>query len=104
MAGLSDGSLSIRTRAPARTAASALLTSSITPSYDALLAGAGASGIAFEGKEAMEGLGGRTFAGEKKVGRERRKKLAEWDRLLKDFRYGDALDSVLRKVCLSFFS
>jgi U3 small nucleolar RNA-associated protein 15 len=68
------------------------------PSYDALLAGAGSGGITFVGKEAMEGLGGRTFAGEKKVGRDRKKKLQEWDRLLKDFRYGDALDSVLRKV------
>lgn len=44
----------------------------------------------------MEGLS-RTYDGEQKVGKERRKKLLEWDRMLKDFRYGDALDSVLRK-------
>lgn len=49
-----------------------------------------------KGKEAMEGM--KAFEGEHKVGRERKKKLMEWDRLLKDFRYGDALDSVLRKV------
>ena len=50
----------------------------------------------YEGKQAMEGLA--AFEGERKVGKERRKKLMEWDRMLKDFRYGDALDSVLRKV------
>lgn len=44
----------------------------------------------------MEGL--KSFDGEQKVGKARRKKLMEWDRMLKDFRYGDALDSVLRKV------
>ena len=42
----------------------------------------------------MEGLG--TFAGERKFGKDRKRKLLEWDRMLKDFRYGDALDSVLR--------
>ena len=66
------------------------------PSYDALLAGAGSGGVVHKGKEAMEGM--KAFEGEQKVGRERKKKLQEWDRLLKDFRYGDALDSVMRKV------
>ena len=47
----------------------------------------------------MEGLS-NTFEGEQKVGREKKKKLMEWDRMLKEFRYGDALDSVLRKVSL----
>lgn len=68
------------------------------PSYDALLAGAGSGGVVFKGKEAMEGLG--AFEGERKVGKDRKRKLLEWDRMLKDFRYGDALDSVLRKVRL----
>lgn len=97
--GLSDGSLSIRTRVQAKKSA----TTGELPSYDALLAGAGSGGVVYEGKEAMEGMG--AFAGEKKVGKEKKKKLMEWDRMLKDFRYGDALDSVLRKVrYFSFFS
>lgn len=53
----------------------------------------------------MEGLttagGGAGYEGERKVGRERKRKLLEWDRLLKDFRYSDALDAVLRKVISS---
>lgn len=72
------------------------------PSYDAMLAGAGSAGVTFTGAEAMEGLKGAEAAsapsGELKVGRERKRKLQEWDRMLKDFRYGDALDSVMRKV------
>lgn len=104
LAGLSDGSLSIRTRIPTKKTATSILSEPIQPSYDAILAGAGGGGVAFEGKEAMEGLsGGRTFAGETKVSKDKKKKLQEWDRLLKDFRYGDALDSVLRKVGRSFF-
>ncbi|ORY90894.1 WD40-repeat-containing domain protein [Leucosporidium creatinivorum] len=93
VAGLSDGSLSIRTRVAPKKAG--ILSEKVVPSYDALLAGAGSGGIVHQGKEAMEGM--KAFEGEHKVGRERKKKLMEWDRLLKDFRYSDALDSVLRK-------
>ncbi|KAM0749819.1 WD40 repeat-like protein [Meredithblackwellia eburnea MCA 4105] len=102
IAGLSDGSLSIRTRIPAKKPTSLTIGGgkSTQPSYDALLAGAGAGGVGYKGKEAMEGLAALSLSqqqGEKRVGRERKKKLLEWDRMLKDFRYGDALDSVLRK-------
>lgn len=95
IAGLSDGSLSIRTRPPIR---KPNLSVPEPLSYDAILAGAGRGGVVFEGKEAMEGLPSAS-GGEKKLGRERKKKLMVWDRMLKDFRYGDALDSVMRKVC-----
>ncbi|KAK4049766.1 U3 small nucleolar RNA-associated protein 15 [Microbotryomycetes sp. JL221] len=95
IAGLSDGSLSIRTRLGAKKAG--LPKERVTPSFDALLAGAGHGGIAYTGKEAAQGLKA-TFEGEVKVGRERKRKLQEWDRLLKDFRYGDALDSVMRRA------
>ncbi|GAA5877675.1 hypothetical protein JCM1840_004981 [Sporobolomyces johnsonii] len=94
VAGLSDGSLSIRTRAGATRKAGVPI-EQITPSYDAILAGAGHGGIVYKGKQAMEGM--KAFEGEIKVGKERRRKLTEWDRMLKNFRYGDALDSVLRK-------
>lgn len=50
----------------------------------------------YSGKQAGEGLKA-TFEGETKVTKERRKKLSEWDRMLKNFRYGDALDSVMRR-------
>lgn len=88
---MSDGSLSIRTRIQAKKSLAIE-----APTYDALLAGKGGGGVVYSGKEAMEGL--VAFQGEKKVGKERKKKLMEWDRMLKDFRYGDALDSVLRVV------
>lgn len=78
-----------------------ILSEKVQPSYDALLAGAGSGGVVHKGKEAMEGM--KAFEGERKVGRDRKKKLMEWDRLLKDFRYGDALDSVMRKVSLHVF-
>ena len=61
-----------------------------------MLAGMGFGGVAYSGKQAGEGLKA-TFEGETKVTKERRKKLSDWDRMLKNFRYGDALDSVLRK-------
>lgn len=103
IAGLSDGSLSIRTRQGAKK--TGLSKEFVVPSYDALLAGAGSGGVTFTGAEAMEGLKGAEAAanaasgtGEQKIGRERKRKLQEWDRMLKDFRYGDALDSVMRKV------
>ncbi|GAA6035084.1 hypothetical protein JCM8097_002176 [Rhodosporidiobolus ruineniae] len=94
VAGLSDGSLSIRTRAGVGRKAGVPV-EKITPSYEAVLAGMGQGGVVYKGKEAMEGLKA-TFEGEVKVGRERRRKLAEWDKMLKNFRYGDALDSVMR--------
>ena len=68
----------------------------VAPTYDAMLAGMGFGGVAYSGKQAGEGLKA-TFEGETKVTKERRKKLSDWDRMLKNFRYGDALDSVLRK-------
>lgn len=92
IAGLSDGTLSIRTRVPSKK--SDLISQSTA--YDSLLAGAGSGGIAHDGKAAQEGL--KSFEGEQKLGREKRKKLMEWDKMLKDFRYGDAMDSVLRRV------
>jgi U3 small nucleolar RNA-associated protein 15 len=57
----------------------------------------GQSGNVYSGREAKEGLQA-TYEGEVKVGRERKRKLAEWDKMLKNFRYGDALDSVMRSV------
>ncbi|GAA5831099.1 hypothetical protein JCM11251_005142 [Rhodosporidiobolus azoricus] len=94
IAGLSDGSLSIRTRAGVGRKAGVPV-EKITPSYDAILAGMGQGGMVYKGAEAREGLKA-TFEGEVKVGRERKRKLAEWDKMLKNFRYGDALDSVMR--------
>ncbi|BGO97179.1 U3 small nucleolar RNA-associated protein 15 [Rhodotorula toruloides] len=95
VAGLSDGSLSIRTRAGVGRKAGVPV-ESVTPSYDAILAGMGHGGVVYSGKQAGEGLRA-TFEGETKVTKERRKKLSEWDRMLKNFRYGDALDSVMRR-------
>lgn len=92
LAGLSDGTLSIRTRVPTK-ASSAL--SPEQPSYEALLAGAGHGGLAHHGAAAAEGLKA-SFEGEQVALRDRKRRLNEWDRLLKDFRYGDALDSVLK--------
>ncbi|GAA5857356.1 hypothetical protein JCM8547_002237 [Rhodosporidiobolus lusitaniae] len=94
VAGLSDGSLSIRTRANAGRKAGVPI-ERVTPSFDAILAGMGQGGIVYSGKEAKEGLKA-TYEGEVKVARERKRKLAEWDKMLKNFRYGDALDSVVR--------
>lgn len=58
-------------------------------------------GIVHDGKLAQEGL--KAYEGEIKLGnnKDRKRKLAEWDKMLKDFRYGDAMDSVLRRVSLS---
>ncbi|GAA5970857.1 hypothetical protein JCM8115_007020 [Rhodotorula mucilaginosa] len=95
VAGLSDGSLSIRTRAGVGRKAGVPI-EKVAPTYDAMLAGMGFGGVAYSGKQAGEGLKA-TFEGETKVTKERRKKLSDWDRMLKNFRYGDALDSVLRK-------
>ncbi|TNY23388.1 WD40-repeat-containing domain protein [Rhodotorula diobovata] len=94
VAGLSDGSLSIRTRAGVGRKAGVPV-EKVTPSFDALLAGMGQGGVVYSGKQAGEGLKA-TFEGEVKVTKERRRKLTEWDKMLKSFRYGDALDSVLR--------
>ncbi|GAA5841471.1 hypothetical protein JCM9279_000664 [Rhodotorula babjevae] len=94
VAGLSDGSLSIRTRAGVGRKAGVPV-EKVTPSFDAMLAGMGHGGVVYSGKQAGEGLKA-TFEGEVKVSRERRRKLTEWDRMLKSFRYGDALDSVMR--------
>lgn len=41
-------------------------------------------------------------ANELRVESKRSKRLREYDRLLKSFKYSAALDSVLRQVCLSF--
>ncbi|GAA5984109.1 hypothetical protein JCM11641_000316 [Rhodosporidiobolus odoratus] len=94
VAGLSDGSLSIRTR-PGVGRKDGVPIERVTPSYDATLAAMGQSGMVFKGAQAKEGLKA-TFEGEVKVGRERKRKLAEWDKMLKNFRYGDALNSVMR--------
>ena len=93
VAGMSDGSLSIRTRTGAVRKAGVPI-EFVTPSYDALLAGAGSGGQVYK---SMEGLKGSYLEGETKVSKERKRKLTEWDKMLKNFRYGDALDSVLRK-------
>ncbi|GAA5901891.1 U3 small nucleolar RNA-associated protein 15 [Sporobolomyces salmoneus] len=94
VAGLSDGSLSIRTRTGATRKAGVPI-EFVTPSYDALLAGAGSGGNVYTGASAMEGL--KSIEGEIKVSKERRRKLTEWDKMLKNFRYGDALDSVVMR-------
>ncbi|GAA5982644.1 hypothetical protein JCM5350_002134 [Sporobolomyces pararoseus] len=95
VAGMSDGSLSIRTRTGATRKAGVPI-EYVTPSYDAILAGAGAGGNVYTGSSAMEGLKS-VSNGEIKVSKERKRKLTEWDKMLKNFRYGDALDSVMRK-------
>lgn len=89
---MSDGTLSIRTRVPTKSLSSL---SPVEPSYEALLAGAGAGGLAHHGAAAQEGLKA-SFEGEQVALRDRKRRLNEWDRLLKDFRYGDALDAVLK--------
>ncbi|GAA5963769.1 hypothetical protein JCM3765_006845 [Sporobolomyces pararoseus] len=95
VAGMSDGSLSIRTRTGA-TRKAGVPVEFVTPSYDAILAGAGSGGNVYTGSSAMEGLKS-VSNGEIKVSKERKRKLTEWDKMLKNFRYGDALDSVMRK-------
>lgn len=61
-------------------------------------------GIVHDGKLAQEGL--KAYEGEIKLGnnKDRKRKLAEWDKMLKEFRYGDAMDSVLRRVSTFFFT
>ncbi|GAA93886.1 uncharacterized protein L969DRAFT_84667 [Mixia osmundae IAM 14324] len=100
--GAADGALTIRKRAATATelaqrAANKL--ASRTVANDARLAGRAQTGI-HSGPDAQQGLDVfRPKADgdnkEIKVTSKKRRKLAEWDRALKSFRYADALDAVL---------
>jgi U3 small nucleolar RNA-associated protein 15 len=65
--------------------------------YESFLAGQSRTGI-FSGAEAKEPLVGAQTELEVRIPGKRAKKLREWDKLLKNFRHGDTLDSVMQPV------
>jgi U3 small nucleolar RNA-associated protein 15 len=103
--GSSDGSLSIRKRqASASELAARATAKSVLKSgtYESFLAGQSQTGI-YSGAEAKQPVVGSTQDElEVRVSSKRQKKFREWDKLLKNFRHGDALDSVMQPVRLMF--
>ena len=101
-AGMSDGTLSVRRRqAKASEPSSNPIIDSIrTGTFETLLGG---NPFQFIGKPLTKEKGKAKVvpvgdAGELKIEARRRKKLRAYDRLLKNFKYSAALDTVLRKV------
>lgn len=102
---MSDGTLSIRRRDPKASQTDA--TDSLIPSealrsgtYESFLGGA-LSTIG-EGRTRRDTKGKSKTLGavdEFRVESRRKRRLRDYDRLLKSFKYGPALDSVLRKAC-----
>lgn len=102
---MSDGTLSIRRRDPKASQTDA--TDSLIPSealrsgtYESFLGGA-LSAIG-EGRTRRDTKGKSKTLGavdEFRVESRRKRRLRDYDRLLKSFKYGPALDSVLRKAC-----
>ena len=107
---MSDGTFSIRRREPkaSELAASQMQKDALRAgTYEFFLgasgAGSGLMGIG-EGKTKKQKAVARTSSAlngieEFRVEARRKKRLREYDRLLKAFKYSAALDSVLRKVC-----
>lgn len=60
------------------------------------------AGTTLRGQTAKGRQQGVAAADELRVEAARRRKLKDYDRLLKSFRYRDALDAALRKVCIPF--
>lgn len=103
---MSDGTLSVRRRQPKAKEAGAAdmsLNALHMGSLDTLLGGSlpslGLGKIREKGKAKATG-----DVDELRVEGRRAKRLREYDRLLKKFKYSAALDAVLRKVCLLFCS
>lgn len=104
-AGMSDGTLSVRRRQPKASQADG----------DPLLAAAALRGANFESfLGALPAIGQGNVkskvkskpvgdANEFRVESKRKRRLREYDKLLKGFKYSAALDSVLRKVRVSYY-
>ena len=102
---MSDGTLSVRRRQPKASEGLAdknsLSTALKTGAYESFFGGLSLGGIGeihVRDKTKSKPLGDPD---EFRVESKRRKKLKEYDKLLKGFKYSAALDSVLRKVILS---
>lgn len=99
MAGMSDGTLSVRRRQPkASEAADGLPVSALRSGTFETFLGATLPGIGqgtVRGKRNKKPLGD---SNEFRVESRRVKRLKDYDRLLKGFKYSAALDAVLRKV------
>lgn len=103
-AGMSDGTLSVRRRDPK---ASQGGDDSLIPgdamragTYESFLGGALPSIGEYKPRRDVKGKSkALDNVDEFRVESRRKKRLREYDRLLKGFKYGAALDSVLRKVC-----
>lgn len=105
---MSDGTLSVRRRQPkaSQTDASSdpfSLASLRAGTFESFLGGSlpaiGTGTIKRKGKERAKPIGD---VDEFTVESRRKKKLREYDKLLKTFKYSAALDAVLRKVCHVF--
>ena len=103
-AGMSDGTLSVRRRQPKASEPASKDLFSVaslrTGAFESFLGGAlptlGQGHVKEKKKSKPVG-----DVDELKVESKRKKRLREYDRLLKNFKYSAALDSVLRKVCSS---
>ncbi|KAH8916540.1 WD40 repeat-like protein [Atractiella rhizophila] len=101
LCGSADGSLSIRRRliTPKEKAERAARAAAISRGdYDSFLKGQSQTGI-HSGASLQEPI--KVHAGvERTVRRQKKQKLKEWDRFLKSFRYGEALNAALQKGVL----
>jgi U3 small nucleolar RNA-associated protein 15 len=99
--GSSDGSLSIRKRQASASELAARITSKAvlkSGTYESFLAGQSQTGI-YHGAEAKQPVFDSIRDElEVRVSSKRQKKFREWDKLLKNFRHADALDSVMQPV------
>lgn len=101
-AGMTDGTLSVRRRQAkaSESAANDLFSPAVlrTGAYESFLGSLGSIGQGHvKSKQKSKPVGD---VDEFRVESKRKKRLKEYDRLLKSFNYSDALDSVLRKVRL----
>ena len=102
---MSDGTLSVRRRQPKASESSSndlALAAFKTGGYESILGALPSIGQGrVKSKEKSKPIGD---VDEFRVERKRKKRLKEYDRLLKSFKYSAALDSVLRTVRLSIAS
>ncbi|KAG8684725.1 hypothetical protein FRC09_015182, partial [Ceratobasidium sp. 395] len=102
-AGMSDGSLSVRRRQLKSSEGTAAAKSASAGVYDFYMGGGsfalGSKGVASRPKAQSKGKRPATagILDELRVEHKRQKRLREYDRLLKTFKYAAALDAVLRK-------
>lgn len=102
---MSDGTLSVRRRQPkeSESTSNPLLVSSLrSGTYETFLGGGTLSSIGegrFREKKKAKPVGD---IDEIKVEARRKKRLRNYDRLLKNFKYSAALDAVLQKVGVNF--